>query len=103
MQRGRAGCRVRPAQSAISCFSESWTITRATAGLEVDLMLTRGRRRVAIEIKHTSTPRLQRGLVGSMRDVQATHGYLVAPIQESFELSGNVTALGVHEIARIEV
>lgn len=79
------------------------TFYRTSTGLEADLVLTRGTRRIAIEIKHTSTPRLERGLVESMRDIDAQQGYLVAPIREEFKLRKDVTALPVSRLETIEI
>lgn len=78
------------------------TFYRTAAGLEVDMVLTRGRRRVAIEIKHSSSPRLEHSFIEAMHDVGATQGYVVAPVREAFDLGPGVRALPVHEITTME-
>lgn len=79
------------------------TFYRTAVGLELDLVLARGSRRVAIEIKHTSSPRPERRFMEAMHDVGATQGYVVAPVREAFDLGPGVKALPVHEITSIEI
>jgi hypothetical protein len=79
------------------------TYYRTSSGQEVDLVLTRGTRRVAIDIQHTSTPRLERGFAESMRDIGAARGYVVGPIREAFKLREDVLALPVGRLEMIAV
>lgn len=65
---------------------------RTAGGAELDLVLERGARRVAIECKLSSTPKPSRGFWEALRDLDIHEAYVVAPIPEPFPLADGVFA-----------
>ncbi|MDA3950647.1 MAG: ATP-binding protein [Spirochaeta sp.] len=53
---------------------------RSTGGAEIDLVLDRGTRTVAVEFKATSSPRVTKGFYLAADDIQANERYIVAPL-----------------------
>jgi predicted AAA+ superfamily ATPase len=74
---------------------------RTAAGTEVDLVLHNSHTRIAIECKYSSSPKPTRGFYEAMKDLDVKHGYVVAPVKDSFALSKDVTVLPVFEIQNI--
>ncbi len=64
---------------------------RTAAGAEIDLVLTRGRRRVAVECKASTAPRVNRGLRNALADLDIDEAWIIAPVRESYPLRGGVT------------
>lgn len=65
---------------------------RTAAGAEIDLLVKRGQRLTAIEIKATSSPRMERGFWSALDDVQPDQAWVAAPVREAFPLGQQVTA-----------
>lgn len=69
---------------------------RTSAGAEVDLVIEQGtRRRIAVEIKRSTTPRVGKGFHQGCEDIRATHRFIVYWGQEGFPLANKVTALSL--------
>ena len=74
---------------------------RSHAGAEIDLVLERGGRAwMAIEIKRSSAPTLQKGFAIACDDLQIEQRYLVYPGQEAFPMRHGVQAIGLVELMR---
>lgn len=58
---------------------------------EVDLLLERGGRRVLIECKLSKAPKPSRGFHQLVSDLRPERAWLVAPVDESYEIQGGVT------------
>ena len=63
---------------------------RTSNGAELDLVLSRGRRRVAVECKASMSPRVGRGFWNALGDIGADHAFVVAPVAEPFQLREDV-------------
>ena len=74
---------------------------RTAAGAELDLVLQRGRRRVAIECKASSAPKLGRGFWTALQDLSITEAYVVAPVTEAWPLEPRVRVIPVGDIAGV--
>lgn len=55
---------------------------RTSNGAEIDLVLEKGLRRVAVELKASTAPKATRGLHHAMQDLDITEAYIVAPLPE---------------------
>ena len=74
---------------------------RAASGEEVDLVLERGRRRLAFELKASSAPQLTRGFFGVIEALKPIRTWVVCPMDaEGYSLRDNVTACGIGEALR---
>jgi len=68
---------------------------RTSNGAEIDLILERGRQRMAIEIKASSSPKLSRGNWSALETIEADHAYVIAPVEVSYPLADQVTVLSL--------
>ena len=70
-----------------------WTAShyRTATGVELDLILEKGRRRIAFEFKASSAPDVTRGFHQAIADLQPEHTYIVAPVEQSYPIGNNVT------------
>ncbi len=68
---------------------------RTAAGAETDLLIDRGDRRVAFEIKLHSAPGRAHaaGLASCMRDLKLSRGYVVYPGSSAYSLDSGIVAL----------
>ena len=64
---------------------------RTSAGAEIDLLIRRRNKLVAVEIKASSSPRLERGFWSALDDVQPDQSWVAAPVGAPFALSETVT------------
>jgi uncharacterized protein len=64
---------------------------RTAKGAEIDLVLERGRRRIAIECKASRAPEVTQGFWSAMEDVDAREAWVVAPIEGSYPIRKGVT------------
>ena len=64
---------------------------RTSTGVELDLILEKGRRRIAFEFKASSAPDVTRGFHQAIADLKPEHTYIVAPVEQSYPIGNNVT------------
>ncbi len=57
---------------------------RSSNGAEVDLILERGQRRIAIEIKASAAPTLSRGVYSALKDLKLQHAWTIAQVSEAY-------------------
>ena len=57
---------------------------RTSSGTEVDLILTRGSKMVAVECKASSAPELSKGFYVAREDLNPNESWVIAPISESY-------------------
>ncbi|MBM3569530.1 MAG: ATP-binding protein [Alphaproteobacteria bacterium] len=74
---------------------------RTVAGAEIDLVLDLGGRagRWAIEIKRSLAPRIERGLVHALSDLQPMRSFVVYPGDDRYPLGDGIEAIGLREMA----
>ncbi len=63
---------------------------RTSSGAEIDLILTRGQKRIAIECKASSAPQLTRGFWNALDDLQIERTLVVAPVTDAYPIKKNV-------------
>lgn len=80
--------------------SDRWRASfyRTANGVELDLVLERGQRRIAIECKASSAPSPSRGFWNALSDLGISEAYIVAPVARRWEI-----AKGVHVIPPSEL
>lgn len=61
---------------------------RTAAGAELDLVVELGDRKLGFEFKFSTAPKPTRGFWLACQDVGVQHAYVVAPVTESWSLSG---------------
>lgn len=66
---------------------------RTSAGAELDLVLEKGKRRIAVECKASSAPTVTRGFWSALEDLRIDEAWVVAPIASAFPLGSGVEAV----------
>jgi predicted AAA+ superfamily ATPase len=70
---------------------------RTGAGAEIDLVLRRGRRVLAFELKSSTVPRVTKGFWNALEDVSPEDAYVVAPVKESYPIKNGVIVTTLHD------
>ena len=66
---------------------------RTQAGNELDLVIEKGLKRIAVEIKLSTSPQVNKGFWQGIKDIEATEAYVIAPVNESYALKDGVTVI----------
>lgn len=69
---------------------------KTAAGAEIDLVLVKGRRLIAVECKSSSAPEVTKGFWNSLKDLGAKEAWIIAPVKESYPIEKHV------RVARLE-
>ncbi|VAX11120.1 Mlr9349 protein [hydrothermal vent metagenome] len=72
---------------------------RTAAGVEIDLILKRGSRKMAFEFKASTAPKVTKGFWNGLNDLNIEKAWVVAPVQESYPIKENVLVCPLSEIA----
>ncbi len=75
---------------------------RTATGNEIDLVLTKANRVVAIEIKSSNIPKLTKGFWYAIDDIKATEAYVIAPVRMPYPLKNNVMVYPLEEFLELE-
>lgn len=70
----------------------------AHTGAEMDLLIARGRRRIGIEIKRTTTPRVTRSVHSAMGDLDLSEAIVVHAGGDSYRLAHGVRAVAARRL-----
>lgn len=71
---------------------------RTSEGAEIDLILTRGQKRIAIECKAATAPTVSRGFWSALEDIQADEAWIVAPVDAAYPLRQGVMVSPLGEL-----
>jgi len=63
---------------------------RTSHGAEIDLVMSRGLRRIAIECKASTAPKVSRGFWSALEDIGADEAWVIAPVGESYPIHQQV-------------
>jgi predicted AAA+ superfamily ATPase len=91
-------------EQILGILPERWQtyFYRTGAGAEIDLILFDSKHKpVAIEIKYSISPKVDRGFWNAYEDLSCKKGYVVYPGIESYPLGKNVVTLPVKDLAKI--
>ena len=73
---------------------------RTSNGAEMDLVLEKGTKRIAIEIKSSTSPVLSKGFWTSIETIQPDETYIIAPVDSRYPLAENVSVLPLPEFIK---
>ena len=71
---------------------------RTSSGEEIDLIIERGRKRLAFEFKASMSPKLSRGFAGTLTVLQPDHTWIVAPVIEPYLKRPGVTVANIKAV-----
>ncbi len=75
---------------------------RTSNGAEIDLILTKGKRIIAIEIKSSTLPKVSKGFWTALKDIKPTEAYVIAPVKIVFPLKNDVLVYPLKEFLEKE-
>ena len=76
---------------------------RTGAGAEIDLVLRRGRRVLAFELKSSTVPSVTKGFWSALEDISPDDAYVVAPVKDAYPIKHGVKVTPLPEIiARLD-
>lgn len=70
---------------------------RTSNGAEIDLLLVKGNRRVAVEFKSGSAPKISKGFLLSVEDLEIKDRWIVAPMDGQYPVKNNISVSGLSE------
>lgn len=76
---------------------------RTSSGAEIDLLLKRGSKIIAIEIKAGTSPKLTKGFWEAIKVVQPTASYIIAPVRETYPYGNGVMVYNLPDFLRLEL
>jgi predicted AAA+ superfamily ATPase len=68
---------------------------KTQSGAELDLLIVRDGKRLGIEIKYTDHPKITSSMRIALKDLKLDHLYVIIPGNAMFQLSENITVLGL--------
>jgi predicted AAA+ superfamily ATPase len=68
---------------------------RTSSGNEIDLILIRGRKKIAVEFKSSKAPTVTKGLWNALEDMNIQKAWIIAPVDESYLMKEGVTVSGL--------
>ena len=71
---------------------------RTGAGAEIDLVLRKGGRVLAFELKSATVPRVTKGFWNALEDIAPDDAFVVAPVKGGYPLKHGVMVTSLHEI-----
>lgn len=87
---------------AILPYNASLCYYRTGHGAELDLVITLPRgKRIGIEIKLSSAPKLSKGNYESMKDLRLKQLYVIAPTEDHFWLQEHIQVMGISEFVKM--
>lgn len=70
---------------------------RTSTGDEIDLIIEKGKHRIAIEFKISSAPKLSKGFWTCIDDLKITEAFIVTPNNNSYKIKENVTITNLND------
>jgi hypothetical protein len=70
---------------------------RSASGAELDLVLEKGRKRIAVECKLAAAPEVGRGFWTALADLEINEAWIIAPVKQSYPIKKGVTVAPLTE------
>lgn len=74
---------------------------KSAAGNELDLIIQKGSKVIAIECKASTAPKLTKGFWKAIEDVKPEFTYVVAPVSEKFPIAEKIWVCNLNEVVEI--
>ncbi len=88
-------------ENILTCLPD-WnpSFYRTSAGAEIDLVLERGKHRIAIECKASSSPSVTKGFWYALDDIQPDEVLIVAPVKKTYPIKEGVMVIPLQELVQ---
>jgi hypothetical protein len=73
---------------------------RTSSGVEIDLVLEKGTKRIAFEFKSSKSPTLSKGFYLALKDLSINRAFIISPVDEEYPLKSNVIVAPLHEFIK---
>ena len=70
---------------------------RTSNGNEIDLILEKGNKKIAIECKAASAPKVSRGFYQAIKDIGISSAWVIAPVELTYPLKENVFVTSLND------
>ena len=70
---------------------------RTKSGAEIDLIMSKGNHRIAIEIKASKAPKVSRGFWSACDDIKATEKFVIALVDESYQIQNGAEVMDLND------
>jgi len=88
-------------ENVLTVFSRmSSSFYRTAKGAEIDLVLTRGLKKIAVEFKASYAPKVTRGFWNAIEDIKPDTVWIVIPEGDMYPLKENVFVISLSEFLR---
>lgn len=68
---------------------------RTSTGVEIDLILKKGNKKLAVEFKASSAPQPGKGFFDALEDLHIDESWIICPVNESYFLKKNIKVAGL--------
>jgi len=75
---------------------------RTTNGNEIDLVLIKGTKRIAIECKTSDAPKVTRAFRNALDDLDIDETWIITPSSETYDLDINIKVTGLSEFIKLK-
>lgn len=83
----------------VEASTEECHFWRTHTGAELDLLIVRGRERLAFEFKYSSAPKTTRSMYSALDDLGLDHITIVCPSASTYPLSSKITVTNLADLA----
>lgn len=70
---------------------------RTSAGAEMDMVLSKGSKRIGVEIKVSSAPKVTKGFWNAFEDLGLEKAWIIAPVESSYAIHEKVKVANIRE------
>lgn len=70
---------------------------RTASGVEIDLILLRGLKKIAVEFKASKSPSVSKGFFIALNDLEIDEAFVIAPVNDSYKIKENITILPLNQ------
>jgi predicted AAA+ superfamily ATPase len=86
-------------ENIMASYSD-WNISfyRSASGAEIDLIMERGRQRIAVEVKASTSPEVKRSYWNVLDDLKVDDALIIAPVRESYPYKRGVYVRPLDEV-----
>ncbi len=73
---------------------------RSASGVEIDLILEKGQKKIAVEFKASISPQVGKGFWIALKDLKIDEAWIVAPINDVYPIKENVKVIGLEQFLK---
>ena len=75
---------------------------RTANGAEIDLLLAKGMKKIAVEIKSSTSPKVSKSFWNSIETVAPDQTVVIAPVEEPYPIADQVMVMPLHAVFKAE-